>query len=170
MRVPAEPTAIHFRRRTLVFVLVFSAGMGGGCWVFAAIVFRDLGLTSWIGAILGLFIVLGGALMLWFAFFWFRALFGRPAVIIDAEGFTDRSSAFPLGRVAWGEVVAIHWQRPPTVYAARPYLAIDLRRDVGPLKMLRSRGIDAAKLAISGQELAHLFRQYSGGRFETTLG
>jgi hypothetical protein len=70
------------------------------------------------------------------------------------------------------DVEAIHWQWPALLLATRQIVAVDRRnglgrlRTVGPVaNLLRSRGLDTAKLAVSGEELAHEFRRYSGGRF-----
>jgi hypothetical protein len=121
--------------------------------------------------------ILGAAWFAQWAVIAFRGFRGRPALIIDADGVTDQSFLNALGRVRWDEIEAIHWTWPSPIFAPRRFVAIELRSGRTPrggaerARLLlssgafRSRGIDPAKLAISDEELAHLFRLYSGGRF-----
>jgi hypothetical protein len=174
---PSQPTMIGFRRPMLVFIGVFGIVYTVACGGAIFLTFSEGGLHSGWGTVFGFLMALGAAWFAQWAVFAFRGFRGRPALIIDADGVTDQSFPSALGRVRWDEVEAIHWTWPSSVYATRRFVAIELRSGhtslgwAGQARLLlssgafRSRSIDPAKLAISDEELAHLFRLYSGGRF-----
>lgn len=175
-KAPHTPSVIGFRRGMLVAMGAVGVGLSAVFAWGATLVFRDLAQSYWLGVILGAFMVLGFVLFFWWVVFAVRGLFGRPALILDADGLTDQSSPIPLGRIAWDDIEAIHWKWPATPLATRPYVAVDRRNGHGPhserssvrqflWKILRSRGLDPAKLVLSDEELAHEFRRYSEGRF-----
>jgi hypothetical protein len=174
---PAQPTRIGFDRRMLAVVGVFGAVFAALCGGNAIWIFYDAGFSAgfWVDAF-GLFMLLGFGLFSWSVVFAFRGFMGRPALILDAEGLNDQSSPIALGQVRWDEVQAIHWKWPSNVLATRPFVGIERRTGYVPISgvrrarqlisgAFRSRGIDPAKLSVSPEELAHLFRRYSGGRF-----
>jgi hypothetical protein len=173
-KAPNEPTAIDFRRGMLLRLGAVGAALTVVCGWGAFIVFSDPPQSDWLGIIVGACMVMGFGLFLWWVVFAARGLLGRPALILDADGLTDQSSPIPLGRVAWDDIEAIHWQWPGQLLATRQIVAVDRRSySSGSIwstiqlvpKWLRSRGLDTAKLAVSDEELAHQFRRYSGGRF-----
>lgn len=170
------PTMVGFRGRMLAVIGVTGAVFAVACGGSAVLVFYEGGLRSGWGAVFGLLMVFGCGLFAQWAVFAFRGFRGRPALIVDAGGLTDQSFPNALGRVPWDEVEAIHWEWPGSVYNTRPRIAIERRNPHTPLtgtqrtrkllsRVFGTRGIDPAKLAISDEELAHLFRHYSGGRF-----
>jgi hypothetical protein len=171
---PNEPTAIDFRPGVLLAMGAVGVAVTAVCGWGLFIVFSDPSQRHWLGIIVGLWLVMGFGLFLWWVVFAVRGSLGRPALILDGDGLTDQSSPIPLGRVAWDDIEAIHWQWPGPLLATRQIVAVD-RRSHGarPIRSaiqlvprwLRSRGLDTAKLAVSDEELAHQFRRYSGGRF-----
>ena len=175
-KAPTTPSVIGFRPGMLVAMGALGVALSAVFVWGALLVFRDRPQSHWLGVILGAFMVVGFLLFAWWVVFALRGLLGGPALILDADGLTDRSSPIPLGRVAWADIEAIHWPWPGSPLATRPYVAVDRRDGHGShsertsvrqlvRKMLRARGLDPAKLAVSDQELAHQFRCYSGGRF-----
>jgi hypothetical protein len=175
-KAPTTPSVIGFRPGMLIPMGALGVALSAVSVWGALLVFRDLPQSYWLGVLLGAFMVVGFLLFSWWVVFAVRGLLGRPALILDADGLTDQSSPIPLGRVAWADIEAIHWQWPGTPLATRPYIAVDCRNAHGwqsertsvrqlVRKTLRSHGLDPAKLAVSDEELAHEFRRYSGGRF-----
>ncbi len=155
-----------------LFGVVFAVACGG----VAVVIFSASGLSSGLAAVFGLFMILGCGLFSQWAVFALRGFRGRPALILDADGLTDQSFPNALGRVPWDQVEAIHWKWPSDVFVTRPLIAIERRKVATALgsaqrarqvlrRLFGTRAIDPAKLAISDDELAHLFRRYSGGRF-----
>jgi hypothetical protein len=175
VRAPSTSSVIGFQRGMLWAMGALGVALSALCAWGAVLVFADLAQNYWLGVLLGTFMVFGFGLFLWWVVFAARGLLGRSALILDANGLTDQSSPIPLGRVAWDDVEAIHWQWPGSLLATRQIVAVDRRNGLGAVErsglwrrganLLRSRGLDTAKLAVSDEELAHEFRRYSGGRF-----